>query len=106
MHAKSLSLNLIKIIHMQERFLISDGIDGSATNYTITYSDPSSGRTCDHVTILASACTTSGQCNHMFDIPSACSNFNGIIITIFASNILGKGPSSEPILLEFSKLCF
>ena len=42
----------------------------------------------------------------MFDITSACSNFNSIVITVFASNILGDGPSSEPVFLEFSKLHF
>ena len=77
----------------------------AATNYTITYSDPSSGRICGHVTVSASACTN-GQCNHVFDIPSACSNLKSIIITVFPSNILGAGPSSEPILLEISKLCY
>ena len=96
---------------MQEQFSISEGIDGSATNYTITYSvsDSTSERIilCDSVTISASACT-SGQCNHIFDIPSACFNLNStmLVITVFASNILGDGLSSEPFLLKLSKLRF
>ena len=87
---------------MQEQFFISDGIDGSATNYTITYSDSTSGRTCGLFTISASTCT-SGHCNHMFEIPPVCSDI-GIVITVFATNVLGDGPSSEPVLLEFSKV--
>ena len=97
---------------MQEQFSISEGIDGSATNYTITYSvsDSTSERIilCDSVTISASACT-SGQCNHIFDIPSEYLNLNSImliVITVFASNILGDGPSSEPFHLKLSKLSF
>ena len=87
---------------LQEQLFISDGFDGSATNYTITYSDSASGRTCDSVTISASACIN-GLCNHMFDIPSACFNFDSIIITVFASSVLGDGPPSKSICLEFSK---
>ena len=97
---------------MQEQFSISEGIDGSATNYTITYSvsDSTSERIilCDSVTISPSACI-SEQCNHMFDIPSACFNLNSImliVITVFASNVLGDGPSSEPFRLKLSKLSF
>ena len=89
---------------MQERFFISDGIDGSATNYSVTYSDSTSERTCGSFTISASTCT-SGRCNHTFDIPSVCSDIS-IVITVFATSILGDGPSSEPVLLEFSKLRF
>ena len=96
---------------MQEQFSISEGIDGSATNYTITYSvsDSTSERImlCDSVTISASACT-SGQCNHTFDIPLACFNSNSImLITVFASNVLGDGLSSKPFRLKLtSKLSF
>ena len=92
----------VHVCLLQEQLFISDGFDGSATNYTIIYSDSASGRPCDSVTISASACIN-GLCNHMFDIPSACFNFDSVIITVFASNVLGDGPSSEPIFLEISK---
>ena len=88
---------------MKEQFFISNGIDGSATNYTVTYSDSTSRRICDSVTISASTCI-SGHCYHMFNnILSACSNHTHIVITVFATSILGDGPFSEPFLLEFSK---
>ena len=95
---------------MQEQFFISGGIDGSATNYTITYSvsaaDSTSER-CNSVTIIPASACTKGQCNHMFDIPSACFNLNSItliVITVFASNALGDGSPSKQITLELCKL--
>ena len=97
---------IIYCINAQEQFFISDGIDGSATSYTIMYTDPTSRRTCGSITISASECT-SGQCDHMFNIPSdsVCSNATGIVISVFATNILGDGPSSqETVVLYFSKL--
>ena len=98
---------------MQEQFSISKGIDGSATNYTITYSvsDSTSERIilCDSVTISASACI-SRECNHTFDniIPLACFNSNSImLITVFTSNVLGDGLSSKQFRLKLtSKLSF
>ena len=95
---------------MQEQFSISEGVVISASNYTITYSvsDSTHERRCDSVTIQASACT-SGQCSHTFDVSSACFNLNSIIlivITVFASNALGDGASSEPFHLKLSKLIF
>ena len=48
-------------MHVGAIFHYSDGIDGSATNYTIIYmysvSDSTSERTFDSITIPASACT-------------------------------------------------
>ena len=87
---------------LQEQFYISDGIDGSAANYTITYSESTSGKICDCVTISTSesACI-SGQCNHMFDT-SACSDFTSITITVFATNVLGDGPSSKQVLSKLN----
>ena len=40
----------------------------------------------------------------MFDIPSVCSHFTSIAITVFATNVLGDGPSSQPVFIVFSKL--
>ena len=93
---------------MQEQFPISEGVDISASNYTITYSvsDSIHERRCDSFTIQASACTT-GQRSHTFDVPSACFNANNImfiVVTVFLSNVLGDGPSSEPFYLKLSKL--
>ena len=101
MYTLSIILNLLPMY--KEHFFISDGINGSATNYTITYYDPSSERICGHVTVSASS-STSGQYKHVFDIPSVCSHFTSIAITIFATNVLGDGPHSSPVLIVFSKL--
>ena len=95
---------------MQEQSSISEGVIISTSNYTITYSvsDSTHERRCESVTIQASACT-SGQCSHTFDVSSACFNLNNIIfivITVFASNALGDGASSEPFHLKLSKLIF
>jgi hypothetical protein len=40
----------------------------------------------------------------MFDIPSACSQFTSIKITVLATNVLGDGPPSVPVILMLSKL--
>lgn len=87
----------------QEQFNISEGIDGSACNYTILYSESASQVLerilCGSVTISASKCTT-GQCIHTFDIPSTCSNITRIAVTVFGTSILGNSPMS---VLEISK---
>lgn len=75
---------------LQEKFFVSEGIDGSATNYTIMYNDSTSGRMCDFVTISASLCI-SGQCSHVFNVPSICSTITSITIAVFATNVLGDG---------------
>ena len=58
----------------------------------------------EHVTLLQFQLQhASMDCVITFDIPSACFNFDSIIITVFASSVLGDGPPSKSICLEFSK---
>ena len=83
----------------QAPFYFSDGIDGSTTSYTITYSDSTSGRICGSATIPASSCD-GGICSCRFDISSSsCLPSADVSVTVFASNILGNGPMSEPRIM-------
>ena len=55
---------------------------------------------CDTVTIPASACTQQ-ICAHTLKInPSSPCLFSsgGVSITVFATNVLGKGPMSDPVV--------
>ena len=84
---------------IQESFIISDTIDGSATSYTITYADSLSGSTCSSSTISASLCE-SGTCRHLYQVSnSSCPPCVDINITVFASNILGNGSTSDVITI-------
>ena len=95
-----------EIIIMQDPFNISEGIDGSAKSYTITYSDSTSGSSCGSATIPASSCE-GGVCSHGFDISSSpCRLSPDITLTAFPTNILRDGPSSEPVrIFLFSCTC-
>ena len=79
--------------------MISDGIDGSATSYTISYLDSISGDLCSSATIPASLCVE-GMCNHTFEVStSSCPPCVDINITIYVTNILGNGAISDPITI-------
>ena len=75
-------------------------MDGSIINYTVTYID-SSGSTCDSVTIPASSCRD-GICKHVFEFfsESSCLPSTFISMTVLANNILGDGPSSDPLFIR------
>ena len=78
--------------------MITDDINGSPVNYTISYTDSTFGTICGSEVIPASSC--SGRvCNHYFDIfeSSSCPPSTGITVTAFATNILGRGSSSVPV---------
>ena len=80
----------------QQSFQIADGIDGSAISYTVTYSESTSGSTCGSATIPASSCTNE-MCTHLFDTSlSLCPSAVNIDVTVFATNVLGNGSTSEP----------
>ena len=75
---------------MQDSFNISK-------SYTVTYSDSTSGSSCGSATIPASSCE-GGVCNYGFDHSSSpCRLSPDITLAAFAANILGDGPSSEPV---------
>ena len=78
---------------------ISDNIDGSSTSYTATFSDFTSGSICGSATIPASSCQN-GVCRHMFEVSPPCSSNVDVSINVYATNILGDGPSSHPVVFN------
>lgn len=79
--------------------MISDGIDGSSISYTITYMDSASGDLCSSVTIPASSCID-GICNHAFEVPLSSCPCMDINITVYSTNILGNGATSDPLTIS------
>lgn len=76
--------------------MISDRFDGSALNYTVTYTDSTTGTICESLTILAPLCIQ-GICEVPPFNPLLCFERFGegdIDISVSASNLLGKGPPS------------
>ena len=83
----------------QEDFAITDSIDGSATTYTINYRDIVTDKICCSAVIPASLCEET-ICSHMFEIStSLCPPFTVISVTVFATNVLGNGPTSIPRII-------
>ena len=75
-------------------------IIGSASSYTIIYSDSASHGNCDSIKIPAAKCQRS-LCKHIFDVSSSpCSNATNISVAVSATNLLGDGPSSHPVSIE------
>ena len=85
--------------YVQDSFNISNGIDGSVTSYTITIFS-STGESCDSITLQASTCREE-ICNYRLEnLTSSCySSSSQIMLTVFASNIIGDGLPSEPIFV-------
>ena len=78
-------------------FNITDEVDGSAASYTITYTDSTFSYICGSTVISASTCE-SGVCSDWFDIASSpCARSTSVMVTAFATNLLGDGPPSQPI---------
>ena len=78
--------------------MISNGVDGSALQYTISYTDSGTSDICDTLIISASSCVQGIRTVPSID-PLPCSERAGngdnfIIISISASNLLGRGPPS------------
>lgn len=90
-------IGLNTTFNMEDPFMITNNISGSPINYTISYTDSTFGTICGSEVIPASSC--SGKvCNHYFDIleSSSCPP-STVIVTVFATNVLGRGPSSVPV---------
>ena len=80
--------------------MISNGVDGSAHNYTISYTDSNTGDVCYSLTISASSCVQ-GICTVPSISPPPCSEKAGngnINISISATNQLGTGSPSFTII--------
>ena len=90
---------MVIVPHLQDSFNISDEIDGSAQSYTITYTDSMTSTVYSSVGIQASSCD--GQmCGHQFEVSSSsCVPSADVTITMFATNILGRGQTSNPITI-------
>ena len=85
---------------LQIPFNISEGIAGSASSYTIIYSDFDSHGSCDSIKIPAVKCQGS-ICNHIYDVSSSsCYNATNISVAVSATNLLGDGPTSHPVSIE------
>ena len=83
---------------MQDSFNISDGVDGSAIFYTITYVDSISNSTCHSATVPTSNCI-GGVCYSNYSFPSdsiTCAHSLNISVRVSASNILGNSSESLP----------
>jgi hypothetical protein len=89
---------MLELIMMQDHFNISDGIDGSANSYNITYTDAVSQIICASVEILASSCSN-GICEHEFRIFSSecASSALHIVVAVAGANVLGTGRPSFPV---------
>ena len=80
--------------------MISNGVDGSALRYTISYADSSTGDVCDTLIISASSCLQR-ICTVPSLSPLPCSKRPGdgnIDIRISATNQLGTGAPSYTTL--------
>ena len=86
-------------VSLQVSFFVSDGIDGSATSYTITYTNPRYGLICNRAVAPASQCVN-GICSHHLNLSSSnCSAFSEIMVSVFGTNVLGNGTSTNPVTI-------
>ena len=105
---------LKKLMHCQLLILqspinISDrGIDGSASSYTITYYSFFSGSICGRATIpVPSDFCIDGICRHVFDSSSSvCNAVTHFVITAYATNVFGDGPTSSPVYINITDTQF
>lgn len=77
---------------------MSSEISGSASVYTVNFTDYNSGVSCGLAKIPAADCVTT-LCKHSEQLPVACQNFTRLRIRFYASNIFGGGLAAEPIVL-------
>ena len=91
------SYNIPNILSFQASFNITDEVDGSAIMYTITYIE-ASNNICASQIISPSSCSN-GVCLHFFDLSaSGCFQSSSLMVSVSASNLLGRGPLSSPTL--------
>ena len=59
-----------------------------------------SGTICSSAEIQASSCSSGQVCSHQFEVDlSSCVPFADITITVFATNVLGSGQTSNVITI-------
>ena len=89
-------------VHVQNplTYSFANVTDLSPTSYTINYynHDATNDTFCNSSTILATHCEN--ECSFVFNVSSStCPQTANIKITAYATNILGRGPQSEPIVI-------
>ena len=84
----------------QASFNITNAISGSATSYTVTYTDSVTAADCGTETVLASSCQDGdGTCTHFFDVStSMCDRSARLNVAVSATNVLGEGQPSSQVL--------
>ena len=87
---------------MQEPYNFSDTftVDGSALFYTINYTEPKSSVTCTSANVQAASCSNQ-TCEHVSikSTVSACLTLPGFMVTVYGTNRLGNGSTSNPVLI-------
>ena len=87
------------VYNLQEKFNITNGLDGSATDYTIAYSDPAFGMICYSTILPASAACDphSGVCKYVQNLPLSnhCSQPTGIRMSVYGTNVVKRGSLSN-----------
>ena len=84
---------------MQESFNFTDEIDGSATHYVISYTAISSHLICDLKTVNISSSWFDGDYfSHTFEVNSSSCHSSDIVVSVYATNIFGDGPSSSSVI--------
>ena len=86
----------INIVHIQEPFISSDGMEDTIVSYTITYSDSNLDITCGSIDIQPSFCE-GGVCRDTFDITSSshCPPSADVNITVSAISAYGRARLSQ-----------
>ena len=78
--------------------MFSEEIDGSATEYRVTYTTSNSQEICETVNVSISS-FNEGYFTHIFKfLSSSCNSSDHIVVTVFATNALGDGPSTVSVI--------
>ena len=94
---KTLLANTFYVNIIQEPFNLSEKIDGSPIRYKIIYIAISSQLICETIDI-PSASYNGDFFSHTFEVLSSNCLSNDIAVTVFATNVLGDGPSSFSVI--------
>ena len=85
---------------MQGSINISDAYEIHVISYSISYSDSTTGNVCSQVVTIPASMCHDGVCQHVFKVASSfCHPSTNITITVFASTMLGPGPTTKPIII-------
>ena len=87
---------VVSHIILQPSYNIADGVSGSVTDYNFIYSG----------TTLSMAACSSVSCEYSIDVSSICLPLNDVDMTISASNVLGQGPISDPMIIGIALMNF